>query len=115
MENGRYSAKDIEDFNKDLRPISLTSTLSKIAEDFIIQHDLKPKLLNVIDPNQFGFIPGSSTKFALISMLHKWLTATDGSGSAIGVFYWIIGKHLIWLIIIFWLRSFMNMVLSQQF
>ena len=78
-------AKDIEDFNKDLRPISLTSTLSKIAEDFIIQHDLKPKLLNVIDPNQFGFIPGSSTKFALISMLHKWLTATDGSGSAVRV------------------------------
>ena len=77
--------KDIEDFNKDLRPISLTSTLSKIAEDFIIQHDLKPKLLNVIDPKQFGFIPGPSTKFALISMLHKWLTATDGSGSAVRV------------------------------
>ena len=54
-------AQDIEDFNKDLRP---TSTLSKIAEEYIIQNDLKPKLLNVIDPNQFGFIPGSSTKFA---------------------------------------------------
>jgi hypothetical protein len=35
-------AQDIEHFNKDLRPISLTSTLLKIAEDFIIQHDLKP-------------------------------------------------------------------------
>ena len=53
--------------------MALTSTLSKIAEDFIIQHDLKPKLLNAIDPNQFGFIPGSSTQFALISMLHKWV------------------------------------------
>ena len=41
---------DIEDFNKDLRLISLTSNLSKIAEDFIIQHDLKPTLLNIIDP-----------------------------------------------------------------
>ena len=78
-------AQDIEDFNKDLRPISLTSTLSKIAEDFIIQHDLKPKLLNIIDPKQFGFIPGSSTKFALISMLHEWLAATDGTGSAVRV------------------------------
>jgi hypothetical protein len=39
------NAQDIEDFNKDLRPIALTSTLSKIAADFIIQHDLKPKLL----------------------------------------------------------------------
>ena len=55
--------KDIEDFNKDLRPISLTSTLSKIAEDFIIQHDLKPKLLNVIDSNQFGFIKDKGIKY----------------------------------------------------
>ena len=108
-------AQDIEDFNKDLRPISLTSTLSKIAEDFIIQHDLKPKLLNIIDPKQFDFIPGSSTKFALISMLHKWLAATDGTGPPLGLFYWITGKHLIWLIIIFWFRSFINMVLNQQF
>jgi hypothetical protein len=77
--------QDIEDFNKDLRPISLTSNLSKIAEDFIIQHDLKPMLLNIIDPKQFGFIPGSSTKFAMISMLHKWLAATDGTGSAVRV------------------------------
>ena len=28
-------AQDIEDFNKDLRPIALTSTLSKIAEKYI--------------------------------------------------------------------------------
>ena len=75
-------AQDIEDFNKDLRPISLTSTLLKIAEDFIIQHDLKPELLNIIDPKQFGFIPGSSTNFALISIFNKWLAANDGTGSA---------------------------------
>ena len=79
-------AQDIEDFNKDLRPIALTSTLSKIAEEYIIQNELKPKLLNIIDPNQFGFIPGSSTKFALISMLHKWLAATaDGTSSTVRV------------------------------
>ena len=78
-------AQDIEDFNKDLRPIALTPTLSKIAEEYIIQNELKPKLLNIIDPNQFGFIPGSSTKFALISMLHKWLAATDGTSSMVRV------------------------------
>ena len=50
-------AQDIEDFNKDMRPIALTSTLSKITEEYIIQNELKPKLLNIIDPNQFGFIP----------------------------------------------------------
>ena len=42
-------AQDIEDFNKDLRPIALTSTQSKIAEEYIIQNELKPKLLNTID------------------------------------------------------------------
>ena len=30
-------APTISDFNKDLRPISLTSTLSKVAEDFVIE------------------------------------------------------------------------------
>ena len=71
------------DINKDLRPISLTSTLSKIAEGFIIDKALKPALLSAIDPNQFGFIPGSSTTFALISMFHHWLGATDGTGSTV--------------------------------
>ena len=56
-----------------------------IDEEYIIQNKLKPKLLNVIDPNQFGFIARSSTKFALISMLHKWLAATDGTSSAVRV------------------------------
>ena len=31
----------ISDFNKDLRPISLTSTLSKIDESIIIERGLK--------------------------------------------------------------------------
>ena len=53
--------QDIEDFNKDLRAISLTSILSKIAEDFIIQNKLKLKLLKAIHPKQFGFIPGSNS------------------------------------------------------
>ena len=38
-------AQDIEDFNKALRPIALTSTPSKIAEEYIIQNELKNKLL----------------------------------------------------------------------
>ena len=70
----------ISNFTKDLRPISLTSTLSKIAEGIVIEKELKPTILSSIDPGQFGFIPGSSTTFALISMLHHWLRATDGNG-----------------------------------
>ena len=75
----------ISDFNKDLRPTSLTSTLSKVAEDFVIERELKPVLLKSIDPLQFGFIPGSCTTFALISMLHHWLAATDRTGSTVRV------------------------------
>lgn len=69
------------DYNKDLRPISLTSTLSKAAESFVIEKSLKPNVLASIDPGQYGFIPGSSTTSALISMFHHWLGATDGTGS----------------------------------
>ena len=76
-------APTIGDINKDLRPISLTSTLSKVAESFVIDIDLKPVLLSVIDPSQFAFIPGSCTTFALISMFHQWLCATDGTGSTV--------------------------------
>ena len=74
-------ASTIDDINKDLRPISLASTLSKVAEGFVINIDLKPVMLSVVDPSQFGFIPGSCTTFALISMFHQWLSATDGTGS----------------------------------
>ena len=71
------------DFINDLRPISLTSTLSKVAEGIVIEKELKPTILSSIDPGQFGFIPGSSTTFALISMLHYWLRVTDGNGSTV--------------------------------
>jgi hypothetical protein len=75
----------IEDFNKDLRPISLTPTLSKIAESCIIEQEIRPTLLKAMDPNQFGFVPNSCTTFALISMLHRWLENTDGTGSRVRV------------------------------
>ena len=34
-------------------------SLYKVAESFIIEIALKPVLLPIIDPSQFGFIPGS--------------------------------------------------------
>ena len=108
-------AQGIENFNKDLRPIALTLTLSKIAEEYIIRNELKPKLLNTIDPNQFGFIPRSSTKFALISMLHKWLAATDGTSSTVRVILLDFKNAFHWSITIFWLQSSTTMILSQQF
>ena len=77
-------APTVNDINKDLRPISLTSTLSKVAESFVIDEDLKPALLLAVDPSQFGFIQGSCTTFALISMFHHWMQATDSTGSTVG-------------------------------
>jgi len=50
-------ASTIEDFKKDLRPIFLTASLSKItriAESFVIDKELIPTIS--IDPSQFGFI-----------------------------------------------------------
>lgn len=55
--------------------------MSKVAEGFVIDRELKPFMLECMDPNQYGFIPNSSTTFALISMLHHWLEATDGTGA----------------------------------
>jgi hypothetical protein len=58
--------KIVLDVNKDLQPISLTSSLCKIAEEIVISYDLKSSIMSCIDPNQYGFIPGSCTTLALI-------------------------------------------------
>ena len=76
-------APTVNDINKDVRPISLTSTLFRVAEDFVIDKELKPVLLSAIDTAQFGFILSSCTTFALISMFHHWLHVTDGTGSTV--------------------------------
>lgn len=70
-----------KDINKDLRPISLTPIMSKIAEEFVVEVYMKPAILAKIKENQFGAIPKSSTTFALISMFHKWTKDTDGNGA----------------------------------
>ena len=65
---------------KHIRPISLTPAQSKLAEEFVVSKYIGPTVLEVVDPNQFGTIPKSSTLHALISMVH-----TDGTGSAVHV------------------------------
>ena len=69
--------KQVIEINKDLRPISLTSTLCKIAEDAIIKYDLKPKIMARLDCNQFGFIPGSNTTLVLIALIHRAETVDE--------------------------------------
>ena len=45
--------KPVIDINKYLRPISLTSVISKLAQDFVVALHFGPAALEVIDPNQY--------------------------------------------------------------
>lgn len=64
--------RPIKDVNKHLRPISLTPIISKIAEEHIVETYIKPAVLDILDPQQFGAIPKSSSTQALISLLHNY-------------------------------------------
>ena len=75
--------KQVLDPKKELRPISLTSSLWKIAEDFVVNDYIKPAWEDVVDPNRFGNISGSSTVLALIGMVHKWFEATDCNSATV--------------------------------
>ena len=77
--------KPVKNVKKHLRPISLTHVISKIAEEFIVEEFVKPAVMAVIDDNQFGTVPKSSTTQALISMIHAWSNHTDGNGSTVRV------------------------------
>jgi hypothetical protein len=72
--------KPVQDVSKDLRPISLTPILSKICEDFVVEKFIKPAVLEIVDPHQFGAVPESSTTHALISVVHYLTSVTDGNG-----------------------------------
>ena len=72
--------KPVQDVSKDLRPISLTSILSKICEDFVVEKFIKPAVLEILDPHQFGTVPESSTTHALINVVHYLTSVTDGNG-----------------------------------
>ena len=74
--------KPVIDINKNLRPISLTSVIFKLAQDFVVALHFGPAVLEV---NQYGCIPASYTLHAITSMLHTWLQATDGPGAAVRV------------------------------
>ena len=75
----------VNDINCDLRPISLTPTISKIAEGYVVQNHVKPAVLKHIRPDQYGCIPKSSTTHALVNLTHQWLKATDGTGSDVRI------------------------------
>ncbi|XP_022806735.1 uncharacterized protein LOC111343809 [Stylophora pistillata] len=58
-----------------------------VAEDLVVLRYVSPAVLQIIDPNQYGGIPRSSTLYALISMVHNWSQATDATGTAVRVVF----------------------------
>lgn len=54
-------SEQVKDLTKDLKPISLTPTLSKITEDYVVQAHVKPPVLEHIGSDQYGCVPQSST------------------------------------------------------
>ena len=81
--------KPVEDLSKQLRPISLTHAISKLAQDFVVSTHVSPAVLKIIDHDQYSGIPKSSTLFALISMFHHRSRSrcftTDGTVAAFRV------------------------------
>jgi hypothetical protein len=69
----------------DLRPISLTPTLSKLLEATLGRR-LLPKIAGNLDPRQFGALRGRSTTHALIAITHQWYQALDDRNSIRAVF-----------------------------
>ncbi|KAL9956157.1 hypothetical protein ACROYT_G037598 [Oculina patagonica] len=63
-----------------ITPTLLTAALSKVVEDFVVHAYVSPAILEIVDPNQFGAIPKSCAD-ALVSMLHTWAQATDGTSA----------------------------------
>ena len=75
--------KPVVDIQMELRPISLTPCTCKVAEEFFVNGFVKPVAMNILNDNQYGAIPNSSTTMALISMLHSCSVGTDGNGATV--------------------------------
>ena len=60
----------------DTGPISLTSCLVKVLEDFVVRW-IMFDVENLIDSQQFGCLRGSSTAYCLLDMIHNWLSLLD--------------------------------------
>ena len=82
----------MENLTKDLRPISLTACLSKVAEEFVVEEHMKPAILKIHDPNQYGIVPKSSTTHAVIHVVHSWAKGTDGNDATVRNLFFDFGK-----------------------
>lgn len=73
------------DITKDLRPISLTPTVSKVLESFVgqwILYELDGKL----DGRKYGALKGRSVTNELVDILHHWHQALENNCAVRAVF-----------------------------
>ena len=70
----------------DLRPISVTSSLAKIAEHYISQH-FNARFKKLIDCNQFGCATGRSTTLALLKFAEELYRSADSSNNIIRIMF----------------------------
>ena len=64
--------KPVKDLEKDLRSIPLTTCLFKVPEDSVVNGYVKPAVLKVLNPQQDGAVPNSSTTQDVLHMVHCW-------------------------------------------
>ena len=75
--------KPVVNIQKEFRPISLTPCISKVAEEFVVDGFVKPAVMKILNDNQYGAIPNSSTIMLLISMLYSCSLGTHGNGATV--------------------------------
>ena len=69
--------KPIQDVNNNLCPISLTPILSKLEEDFVVDINLKPAVMEKIDKRQFGSLAPHTHSLACFTLGRKTQPGKD--------------------------------------
>jgi hypothetical protein len=72
--------------SENVRPIAITSIVSKIQESYGLERMLDDAKENV-NNRQFGGLPGSSPMLALLEMLHIWFVALENPNTIIRIVF----------------------------
>ncbi len=70
----------------DIRPISITPILSKVAESFMARF-FEDHFSSLADQNQFGATKNRSTTLALIKFSHELYVSSDNSTNLIRILF----------------------------
>ena len=81
---------------EETRPISLTSCLCKVLEDFVVSW-LITDIGDKIDPRQFGCLKGTSTTYCLLDMIEAWLSFLNGHGRHLRICFLDFTKAVDWI------------------